>query len=685
MNQLHLAISPYLLQHADNPVEWHLWGQEALLEAEERDVPVLISIGYSACHWCHVMAHESFEDHGTANLMNQYFVNIKIDREEYPQVDALYMEAALAMNGHGGWPLTIFALPDGSPFYAGTYYPNRPRGGMPSFIQVIGAIHSAWENKKEELFKEARVLGEAIARRTQIPEMLSLNSELGAQESETGIKDDIYKTLSNRFASQVDSTYGGFGNGPKFPMALQVELCLRIGSTSADSTVLNFGLHALDAMSSGGLFDHINGGFFRYCVDETWSVPHFEKMLYDQAMLLPIYLHGYLLTGQEKYLYVIEETISFVTEKLFLESGGIAASLDADTNGVEGATYTWREDEVKVLLNDPDLISLVCQFWSISKKGNFEKTNVLRRPNTDPLFPIPEEILLAKDKMKAAVSQRPQPGIDDKSILEWNAMWISALCQCSISLGNKTWSDLACKTGKFVLDNLRDKSGKWLRATRGGTLSQAVATSADIAWLIDAMTRLYELTGEDLWLDEALKASKYLEVNYFDPVSNSLKLASLAEALLVENVNDYFDNVTPSANSTASSALLRLHQITGKLELRELAVKLIRPYSQIVNESPSAFCQLLIANDLTTNGSIEIVIPGGEGNFTQVLKEFLIPNAIILLGGDAKSTPLLTERVPGFAYICHDGTCDLPAGDEESFLSQLIALGRIKAVPRAQI
>ena len=402
-------------------------------------------------------------------------------------------------------------------------------------------------------------------------------------------------------------------------------------------------------------------------------------------MLLPIYLHGYLLTGQEKYLYVIEETISFVSDNLLQESGGIAASLDADTNGVEGATYTWREDEVKAILNDPDLTSTVCKFWSISKKGNFENTNVLRRPNTEPLFPIPEEILLAKAKMKAAASKRPQPGIDDKSILEWNAMWISALCQCSISLGNKAWSDLAIKTGKFLLDNLRDKSGKWLRASRGGILSQSVATSADIAWLIDAMTRLYESTGEDLWLEEALDASKYLEFNYYDPVSNSLKLASISETLLVGNVNDYFDNVTPSANSIASSALLRLYQITGKADLRELAVKLIRPYSQIVNESPSAFCQLLIANDMATNGSIEIVIPGGEGNFTQVLRGVFIPNAIILLGGDSKSTPLLKERVPGFAYVCHDGTCDLPSRDEETFLSQLIALGRLKAVPRAQI
>ena len=447
VNRLAHESSPYLRQHAENPVDWYPWGDEARSEAERRDVPILLSVGYSACHWCHVMAHESFEDEATAVVMNQHFVNVKVDREERPDVDAVYMEAVQAMTGRGGWPMTVFLTPDGRPFYGGTYFPPRRHGQTPSFVELLEAVHDTWSTARDQLFEQADRLTEALG---QAGRMTARDDVAGPEVLDAAVA---------AFHQAFDAEWGGFGGAPKFPTPQNLDFVLRGLARSGAAELGTMVEVTLDAMASGGMYDHLGGGFARYSVDRQWVVPHFEKMLYDQSGLLRLYLHGHQVTGHARYAQVVEEVVAYVLGDLRQPGGGIASaedadSLDASGQSEEGAFYTFTPDEVRTSLADAGLGHVVddaLAWWELDRPANFEGRWIPVRTHHRGDWIRPEPIEQARRALAAARSGRPRPGLDDKVLTEWNAHWVAALAEAGAALGRPDWVDAAVATGEFLL------------------------------------------------------------------------------------------------------------------------------------------------------------------------------------------------------------------------------------------
>ncbi|MCU1358105.1 MAG: hypothetical protein JWM89_3523 [Acidimicrobiales bacterium] len=659
MNRLADETSPYLRQHAENPVDWHPWGEEAFAEARATDRPILLSIGYSACHWCHVMAHESFEDPATAAVMNELFVNIKVDREERPDVDSVYMDAVQAMTGSGGWPLTAFLTATGEPFFTGTYFPPTSVPGRPSFLQVCRAIDDAWKHRRPELAEQA-------ARITAHLGAASLPGA-GGVPSATLLSD-----ARDRLVAEHDPTWGGFGGAPKFPQTMSLDLLLRHHHRHADPDALAVVERSFDAMAAGGIHDHLGGGFSRYSVDERWLVPHFEKMLYDQALLARAYLHAWQATGSERHRIVLEDIVAYVLRDLRHAAGGFYAAEDADSEGVEGKYYVWTPAEIREVLGldaDP-----VLAWWGVDDRGNFDGATILNRLHGMPGEPEPPLVTDARRRLLEAREARIRPGLDDKVLTEWNALMIATLAEAGAATGNRLWTQAAVTAAEFLLERLRTPEGRWLRSWQddgsGEGRARHLALAVDHAALVDAFTRLAEATGQARWIAAAEVVADDLIRLFWDPEQPGFFTTGDDAERLVTRAKDLLDQATPAANSLAAVGLLRLAALTGVDRYRDHAEALIAAVVEAAAKHPTAFAHLLAAVDLVVHGIDEVAIVGDAAPLVLAVQTRYLPGAV-LAWGEPYDSPLWQDRADGLAYVCRNFTCQAPVADPESLVAQL--------------
>jgi uncharacterized protein YyaL (SSP411 family) len=630
MNRLAHETSPYLLQHADNPVDWYPWGDEAFARARAEDKPVLLSVGYSACHWCHVMEHESFEDQATAAVMNERFVNVKVDREERPDVDAVYMDAVVTLAGHGGWPMTVFLTPEGEPFYGGTYYPPERRHGLPSFRDVLTAVSNAYRERRGEVVRQAQALVEAVrAQSEQRPSNEPLTSH---------VLHDAVRTLRTQF----DPEWGGFGRAPKFPQAPVLEFLLRragaSGSEPQASAELAMAAPTLDGMAAGGMYDVVGGGFHRYSVDERWLVPHFEKMLYDNALLVPAYLHGFLLTGNERWRRVAEETLDYMLRELRLPDGGFASAQDADTEGVEGLTYTWTPEE------------LVAQSHKLEP---FEHGRFIIRGELDDD---------ARAELLAIRDQRPQPFRDDKVIASWNGLALAALAEGAVRLERHDLRAAAIELAEFVLGPL-SADGELRRTWRDGT-AKGNGFLDDYANVAHGLYELHVATGELRWLHESRRLALRAIELFGDDEHGGFFMTPAGGDELVARKKDLDDNPTPSGNSMLAYVLLRLARIWGDDELERRAVGVLRLVHPLLTRAPQAFGWALCALDLHLSPPRELaLIATPSDELARAVIGRWDPRAVVAYG-PAEDVPLLAgkRRIDGqpTLYECERFACRAP-------------------------
>jgi len=645
-NRLAQETSPYLRQHKDNPVDWYPWGPEAFAAATERNVPILLSVGYSACHWCHVMAHECFEDVEVADQMNRLFVNVKVDREERPDVDAVYMDAVQAMTGRGGWPMTVFMNADGEPFYAGTYFPK------PAFLQLTAAVDDVWRTRPDDLRQNINALGEALKRSAAV---LPVADYPSAEIVESGL---------TQLAAQFDPESGGFGTAPKFPSTMSLDLIARSLTTTPDAQRMSMLTTSLDAMASGGIYDHLGGGFARYSVDAQWVVPHFEKMLYDQALMIRVYTHAALLTGEARYRQVVAETVEYVLRDLRHPSGGFYSAQDADSpdvegHGVEGLFHTWSIDEVRAVLG-PDADAAL-EWYEFTDDGNFEGRTIPARLHHRGELARPAHIEQARQQLFAARELRLHPGLDDKVLAEWNGLMLAALCEAAAAFDRDDWAAAAVSNGEFLLRELRDPDGRWHRSWHadGDPQSRHAALAADHATLIDGFTRLAELSGQARWIDSARELVDVLLDHFWDVDRGGLFTTPDDGEQLVARQKELLDNATPSANSTAAVALARLGALTGEARYTNHADQIIRLLARAIPQSPSAFSHALAAIATRLAGTTEIVITGDRRDLVAEVRRHWLPDTVVAWG-EPYDSPLWNDRPEGFAFVCRDHVCQLP-------------------------
>ncbi len=661
MNRLAAETSPYLRQHRDNPVDWYPWGDEAFARALVEDRPVMLSVGYSSCHWCHVMAHESFEDERTAALLNERFVSVKVDREERPDVDAVYMEAVQAITGRGGWPMTVFLTPDRRPFYGGTYFPKGDRGGMPSFTTVLQAIDAAWRERRDEVIGQAEQLVGAVEARVQIPSTEAADGRPVADPAEL---------LQGGFAAlqaAYDPAWGGFGAAPKFPQPSMLELALRAHDRTGGDAALTMVSTTLDAMASGGIYDHLGGGFARYSVDGRWMVPHFEKMLYDQAGLARVYLHGWQVTGSPQWRQVLEETVAYVLRDLRAPGGGLYSAEDADSEGVEGRFYVWTVDEVTEVLG-PELAPAAIDWYGITAAGNFEGSNILHRPERGDLL-RPAAVERARRLLFEHRARRVRPGLDDKVLTEWNAMFCSTLAEAAAATGRSDWRDEAVSVAEFLLRSLRRSDGRWLRSWQGGKAGH-LAVAADYAWLVDAFTRLSELTGQARWIEAARGTAKAMLMLFWDVTDGGLFTTGEDAERLIVRSKELFDGATPSASSVGATALARLGALTGEEGYTDCAMAILATLGEVMAAQPTAFTHALGAVDLLADGLTEVAVTGDRPDLVEAAHRRYLPRAV-LAWGEPYPSPLWDGRDDGMAYVCRDYACLAPTSRVEDLEAQL--------------
>ena len=659
------ASSPYLRQHADNPVDWYPWGAEAFARAKEDGKPLFVSIGYAACHWCHVMAHESFEDPAIAQVLSDAFVSVKVDREERPDVDALYMAAVQAMTGSGGWPMSVFCTPDGRPFFAGTYFPPSDRHGMPSFRRVLEAVAAAWSERRHEVEAQASALADALEHHTTALEGL-------ARPADRVAWDEVSRLAVGRLAEKFDPAFGGFGPAPKFPRPGFVELCLRAASEDPGGDPLAMATRTLDAMAAGGIYDHLEGGFARYATDARWLVPHFEKMLTDQALLVRAYLHAWQVTGTPTYLQVVRETIDFVTGSLSTEDGGFCASLDADSAGTEGGHATWTPAEVATALSteleEPggaaDLTGALCDWWGVTKQGDIEGRSVLHRPLGATLA-RPPEIEAGRMALAAARRRRPQPARDEKVLTEWHAMFTAALAEAAWACGEESWALRALGAAEHLFSHNRRPDGRWLRSARSGV----PAFAGDYAWVLECATRLATSTGEERWIGPAEEtADGLLELFWDEGRGGVFTTGRDAEALLVRQ-KDVTDGALPSANAAAAVALLRLGALTGADRWTDAGARIAELALPLAVSQTLAVADMLPALSLMERGA-QIVVAGDRTELLDAVRRRWLPDAVVAWGQPTRS-PLWEGREPGAAYVCRGFVCHQPARDVATLEAQL--------------
>ena len=641
-NRLAEETSPYLLQHRDNPVDWYPWGEEALGRAAAEDRPILLSIGYSACHWCHVMERESFEDEHTARLMNERFVCIKLDREERPDIDSIYMEACQAMTGAGGWPLNVFLTPEQVPFYAGTYFPPEPGLGAPSWRQVLEAVADAWADRAGEI----RAGGARIAERLRGGALLQPSAE---PLTEAALAEAVAGLLQAH-----DRVNGGFGGAPKFPPASAIELLLRRGEAEP-------AIQTLRAMAAGGIHDQVGGGFARYSVDARWLVPHFEKMLYDNGLLARAYLHGWQVSGDPLLREVTETTLDWMLREMQGPEGGFYSALDADSEGVEGRFYVWSLDELEEVLGDEADEAAV--WFGATKRGNFEGTNILVRGEGRP--PHLDEW---RRRLYEARAKRVWPGLDDKRLTAWNALAISALAEAGAVLERPDYLDAARRSADFVLAELRGEDGRLLRTWKDGR-ARLNAYLEDHAFLLEALLTLYEATFEPRWFAAARELADTMIERFADDEKGGFFETSADHEQLVARRKDLEDHPIPSGNASAALGLLRLAALTGEHEYERRATSVLRLLHELAPKHPQAFAHLLQALDFHLSPTREVALAGDDTSaLERVVRGAFRPN-VVLAGGEHDGVPLLQDREPidgrAAAYVCEHFACKAPVTEPE--------------------
>jgi uncharacterized protein len=680
-NRLANETSPYLLQHRDNPVEWYPWGEDALRRAREEDRPILLSVGYSACHWCHVMEHESFEDPETARLMNAHFVNVKVDREERPDIDSIYMSAVQQMTGHGGWPMTVFLTPGGVPFYGGTYFPPEPRHGLPSFRQLLLAVSEAYRDRRAEIDRSAETLRQMLEHGTalRIP-AATLGPEIPTQ---------AYQGIATRF----DPAEGGFGNAPKFPQAMVLGFLLRHARRAPDTDALEMAEQTLRRMSRGGIYDHIGGGFHRYSVDARWLVPHFEKMLYDNALLSRAYLEAFLATGNEEYRVVAEDVLRYVVREMTSPEGAFYSTQDADSEGEEGRFYVWTPAEIERLLGPEDGV-LFSGYYGVTEAGNFEGRNILHvrrglEEAADELGVAPTKLrdvlTRGRDLLYRARAERVWPGRDEKVITAWNAMMLRSFAEAGFALGNEHYLAAARANAEFLLQYLHPEA-RLLRTYKDGA-AKIEGFLEDHALMVHGLISLYQATFEPRWLDEARRLADQILERFWEPAERAFYDAAVDAEKLVVRPRDVNDTATPSGSSAAAVALLHLAALTGVERYRAVAVESIEAVGSLVTQLPLAFGELLSALEFHLADPCEVVVVGTPGDLTterllDVLRRQFLPHVVRAFrdvalpeAEAAPITPLLAGRtgVDGApaAYVCHRFACRRPVTEPEALASAL--------------
>ncbi len=654
-NRLVDATSPYLQQHADNPVEWWQWGDDAFAEAKRRDVPVLLSVGYAACHWCHVMAHESFEDEPTAAQMNAGFVNVKVDREERPDVDAVYMEATQALTGRGGWPMTCLLTPEGEPFFAGTYL---PRAQLQALLQ---AASDAWQERRAELVESGQRVVAALARKESPAHPLPTEADL----------DTAVQTLRTQF----DEQYGGFGAAPKFPPSMVLEFLLRHHERTAAADALPMAERTLEAMARGGMYDQLAGGFARYSVDDRWVVPHFEKMLYDNALLLPVYLHWWRITASPLAERIVRETAAFLLRDLRTPEGGFASALDADTNGVEGLTYVWTPQQLRDALGEVDAAA-AAELFEVTDSGTFEDGASTLQLLADP--PDSGRWADLRGRLLAARENRPQPARDDKVVTAWNGLAIAALAEAGVILGEADYVTAAAEAAELLLDT-HWLDGRLRRSSRGGEVGEPRGVLEDYADLADGLLMLHQATGLPRWLTAAGDLLAVAVESFIDDDGTVWDTAADASPL-VRRPWDPTDGATPSGNSALAAALLTYSALTGSPRHRETAERLLTVVTWLGRDQPRFVGHALAAAEALVDGPVQMAVVGeaGSGELTAAAWLHRRPGAVVVSGDtDASGMPLLAHRPArtdgGLAYVCRGMVCDAPVADVAALVAALRA------------
>ncbi|HWD64636.1 MAG TPA: thioredoxin domain-containing protein [Solirubrobacteraceae bacterium] len=652
-NRLAGETSPYLLQHQDNPVDWYPWGDEALERARQLDRPLLVSIGYSACHWCHVMAHESFEDPTVASLMNESFVPVKVDREERPDIDAVCMEACQGLTGQGGWPLNVFLTPDLRPFFAGTYFPPQQRQGMASWPMVLQAVAGAWQNRREDIERQ----GEQVAR------ALESSARMAPREDE--LPESAVADAVHALVQTFDARNGGWGGAPKFPQASVIEFLLTAGEHDMSVATLR-------AMAQGGIYDQVGGGFSRYAVDVTWTVPHFEKMLYDNALLAQAYLHGWQVSGDEAFRRVCCETLDWALREMRGPEGGFSSALDADSEGVEGKYYVWTLSELREALPD-DLADPAIEFFGVTAEGNFEHgSNVLEGRG-----PVPERLPEIRCQLYGVREQRVRPGLDDKRLTAWNALMIAALADAGAVLERPDYLTAARECARFVLDHLRSEDGRLLRTWKDGQ-AKLDGYLEDHAFLLQGLLVLYEATFDTEWYAAAANLGETLLDRFADSEHGGFFTTAEDQAHLLVRRKDLEDSPIPSGNSAAALGLLRLARLSGDDRFERAARGILKLNGPVALRFPTGFGHLLqaLAFDRAPVREVAIVGEGAEGAgpLARTVRGRFRPFTV-LAGGPPEprdgslGVPLLAGRPmvgehPA-AYVCERFTCQAPVTDPQ--------------------
>lgn len=674
-NHLIHETSPYLLQHAHNPVDWFPWGEEAFTKAREENKPILLSIGYSACHWCHVMAHESFENEQIAKLMNENFVNIKVDREERPDLDQIYMNAVQMMTHHGGWPMTVFLTPDAVPFYGGTYFPPEDRYNMPGFPRVLISVAQAYRERQDDI----RETGTSL-----VNELRRLSATSGSNEPiEVELLDAAYAGIIRSY----DSINGGFGGAPKFPPAMALEFLLRTHARTGNREALEIVSHTCQKMANGGMYDQLGGGFHRYSTDAKWLVPHFEKMLYDNALLSRLYLHYFQVSQAPAARETVEGILDYVLREMTDPAGGFYSTQDADSEGHEGKFFVWDINEIRDALGDRDA-SLFSSYYNITESGNFEGKNIpnvtrtleeVAKENNLSVSALQESLKESKSKLFELRETRVKPDRDEKVLTAWNGLMMASFAEAGVILGRRDYTDAARKNAEFVTFNLR-RDGVLLRTWKDG-VARFNAYLEDYAFLIEGLLTLFETTGEFRWLTKALALTVTMINEFWDDDAGGFFFTGKSHENLIVRSKDYFDNATPSGNSVAAIALPKLALLSGNEKYRNLATATLREIGNSARRYPSGFGYALSAADFLLSTPKEVAIVGNnpfdiQPLLYEVWRRYL-PNKVVAPGYGIDVIPLLENRTPlnglPTAYVCEHYTCKQPVNDASALAEQLLA------------
>jgi uncharacterized protein YyaL (SSP411 family) len=678
-NRLANETSPYLLQHQDNPVDWFPWGTEALERARSLDRPILVSIGYSACHWCHVMAHESFENERTAQFMNDHFVNIKVDREERPDIDSLYMSAVQAMTGHGGWPLNAFLTPEGVPFFGGTYWPPAQRMGLPSFLQILEGVAQAWETRREDVYGNAGQL------QTYLEQTTSATPDPG--DLSHAILDTAFATMEGLF----DAEWGGFGGAPKFPQPATIDVLLRHHHRTRNDVAATMARRTLDAMAAGGIHDHVGGGFARYSVDAKWLVPHFEKMLYDNAQLASAYLNASVAFADSRYAGIAARTLDYVAREMTGSEGGFFAAQDADSEGEEGKFYVWTPEEIDAVLG-PEDGPLVRSYFGVTPFGNFEGKNILHTPR--PLEQVAAEHSVSPDRLQAVIesaiqklyvarAQRVWPGRDEKQLTSWNGLMLKAFAEGGRILNRDDFTNIAIGNARFILDHLQ-RDGRLLRSYKDGR-AQLAGYLEDHAFFIDGLIALYTTTLDRTWVEPAIRLADTM-IDEFSGAGDALLFdTGKHHEQLVARPRDIQDGATPSGNSVAASVLLDLSILTGRDDFRTRSAAILRTLARSMTEYPTAFARFLTVLDSYLATPRELVI-SGDPDSEAFRRLYAVPAGryephLLIAHADPDDSsleallPIVAQRPTkdgqATAYLCERMACLPPVTDPSDLAIQL--------------